>query len=83
MKKLFIVLSLLVAFYYTAKFFHYEGTYSAVYYYGKKDSLKYCEVWKKLNMCEIGHEGQCDGLYVPEDSVIWEEILFSTFRTFP
>jgi hypothetical protein len=83
MKKIFMVLALIVAFYYTAKFFCIYGSFNAIYYYGKIDSDRYCKVWKKLNMCEIGTEGQCDGLYVPENHVIWKMILTDTFATFP
>lgn len=83
MKKIFIILALLLAFYYTTKFFCLYGSYNAIYYYGKIDSDRYCEVWKAKNMCEIGHEGQCEGLYVPEDSVIWKMILKDTFLTLP
>lgn len=82
-KRCLLIFILLVTLYYTAKFFHFEGAIHAIYTYGKIDGDHYCEVWKKMNMCEIGIEGQCDGLYVPEDEVIWKMILEDTFLTFP
>jgi hypothetical protein len=81
--KIGIVLFLAVCFYYTAKFFHYEGAIHAIYFYGKIDSDEYCDTWKKLNMCQIGVTGQCDGLYVPPDNVQMDMILEDTFLTFP
>ena len=81
---LFLVLFLGVTHYYTAKYFYMTGYIYTVFTEVAEENARWCEVWKKLNLCESDGkiEGSC-GMYMPPGDVIEEMIFDSTFKTFP